>query len=137
MQVGLWLTMGMLVLARPALAEGMRIEPGKWELRSTNQQATGETRSDVRTMCFENAEMTPQVFMKDTSDCTTSDTKSDESSMSWKMTCASTGGSMSADASFTSGGSTMQGVMKMRIDVAGQQLTFDRLWEGKRVGMCD
>jgi hypothetical protein len=114
----------------------MHVKAGKWELRATHQQEGVQRTSDVKTLCIEEAGMTPQAFINDPS-CTVSDATSDERSMSWTVVCENRGGRMSGDAQFTSAGTTVDGVMTMRIEVAGGQGELRRIWKGRWLGACD
>ena len=127
--------LSLLLLVPAAPAAGMRVEPGQWEFRSVAIPSTG--REDVTKECVDEAEMTPEIFMKDAPECTVTDPQSDSSSMSWSMTCTSQGGGMSGDARFTSTGDTVEGVMNMHVRAQGMKMSMKRQWRGKRLGPCE
>ena len=122
-----------IALSAPALASGMKVDPGKWEFRSSSMQG-GE---QVSVECVTQTEMSPELFLKDSQGCTLADAKSDASSMQFKMSCASPGGKMTGEARFESTGKAIEGTMAMAMNVAGRQMTFERSWTGKRIGDCD
>lgn len=121
-----------------AHAEQFQVKPGKWKVTSTalNPMVPGGS-NHVMTQCFEQSGITPDSLMKQSGDCNVTDVDVTASEMSWKMDCPGHGGNTVAEAKFTSTGETMTGKMTMNMDVNGQQMSFDRTWQGEWVGSCD
>lgn len=127
-----------LSLSLPALAEGMKVEPGKWEFTSSSKTPMGASpMPKATTECITESEMDPDEFLKDADGCSVVEKDVSSDKMSYVMSCAGPTGPMVGRAVFTSTGSTVKGGMKMEIDFNGQPMTFETKWEGERVGDCD
>ncbi len=121
-----------------ALAEGMKVEPGKWEFRTTSKapmQPQPETR--VSTTCIEKPEITPETFMRDSKDCSVSGAETTATSMKWKVSCPNPHGQVNGHAEFTSAGEAVEGSMQMTMSFGSQSMSMEQRWEGKRLGACD
>jgi len=129
--------LALLATASPAVAEGMRIEPGQWEFTTTSPGAMGGTPAkNVRTECIREDSMTPQRFTAGMKGCQISEPTFDESSMSWKMSCPSPAGSMSGSGSFRSSGSSVSGSVEMTMKMGAQEFPMTSNWSGRRLGAC-
>jgi len=129
--------LALLATASPAFAEGMRIEPGQWEFTTTSPGAMGgPPTKKVRTECIRDDSMTPQRFTAELKGCQISDPKSDDTSMSWKMSCPSPAGSMNGTGSFRSSGSTVSGTLEMTRKMGAQEFPMTNNWSGRRLGAC-
>ena len=127
-----------LALAGSASAEGMKIEPGKWEFeRTARTPMSPEPKVETTTSCVAESEMTPQSFMKDARGCAVSDAETSSETMKWNVTCAAPHGKMTGQARFSSTGKSMKGQMEMTMKMGGQSMKFAQSWKGKRVGDCD
>jgi len=126
------------LLATQAIAGGMKIEPGKWEFRSTSVTSMAPNpQLEVTTECMKEEEISPQDFMEDAQGCTLTDSEATDSTMKWKMSCPSAGGEMTGEAEVYSTRKTIRGSMKMAMAINGQSMDFKMQWEGKRIGPCD
>jgi hypothetical protein len=122
-----------------ALAEQFQVKSGKWKVTSTalNPMMPGGG-NHVMTQCFDQSGITPDSLMKQSGDCNFTEVDVTASEMSWKMDCPGNGGGNTiAEAKFTSTGEAMTGTMTMNMSVNGQQMSFDRTWQGEWVGPCD
>ena len=127
-----------LALALPALAEGMKVDPGEWEFTSTSKVPMGAAPIPKSTTeCITESEMDPDEFLKDADGCSIVEKDVSSDRMSYVMSCPGPAGPMTGRAVFTSTGSTVKGGMKVQFDMNGQPMTFETTWEGKRVGDCD
>ncbi len=138
MQRFLGIAAGLLLGAGTAHAEGMRIEPGKWEFKTVmTMSMRPEPTVHNETRCMTEKEMDPQTFWKDAEGCSLSDASSDRSSMRWKLICPSPAGTMRGEAVVHSTGDTLNGTMKAEMSVNGQSMRMTHEWKGRRVGDCD
>ena len=129
----------LLALAAWAGAEGggIKVEPGKWEFRTRSNQPMGDPQEQLTTQCLSEDEMKPDIFRKDAKGCSFSETKTSATEMSWRMSCAQEGRTLTGDARFTSTGDAVEGVLKMAFLFDDQRVDFERTWRGKRLGPCD
>ena len=81
--------------------------------------------------------LTPETFMKKAQGCEISDSKSNDGSMSWKMTCPHHGGQLLGKAAFKSSGKRVDGTVKLTMNFNGQEMSFKQAWKGKYVGDCE
>lgn len=128
----------LLWMAAPAWAEGLRVEPGKWEMRSTSHMPMmPQPRTQVTTECVRQTELSPDTFLEQAEGCRLIDSEASGSRIRWQMECQSEGRKMTADGAFTSTGTTVKGTMKLAMDAGGHQMTMEHQWEGRRLGPCD
>lgn len=117
---------------------GMRVEPGKWEFRTSSNQPMGDNKERVTTRCLSENEMKPDIFRERApKNCVISEAKTRATEMSWKMSCSKQGRTLTSDAKFTSTGDAIEGVLEMAFLFDDKQLDFERTWHGKRLGPCD
>jgi hypothetical protein len=123
----------------PALATagGMKIEPGKWRFTATTDMPMSPPPKTL-VECVTETEVDPDRFMAEVDACTVSDIEMDDTAMSWKLTCTGDRGStMTGDAVYVTTGTTVSGVMTMKMRVDGQVMTMTSRTDGKRIGDCD
>lgn len=127
-----------LAVATPVLAEGMQVQPGKWEFTATSvMPMMPMPNTVVETECVTESEIQPEMFLDYVEGCTIQESETDAASMRWKVTCATTGGRMDGEGSARSTGTTVRGGMTLLMNFGGQQMTMRHDWEGKRIGPCD
>ncbi|NNL66945.1 MAG: DUF3617 family protein [Myxococcales bacterium] len=132
------LAAALLLLPSLALAGGMKVDPGKWEIHSIARMSMMPTpRESTQTQCVRESEMKPGEFLKDEDGCRVSDVVAEKARMAWTLVCDSGGGRMSGDAEFHSTGSTMKGRMTLTMKHGGIDMTVVRIFDGRRVGDCD
>jgi hypothetical protein len=126
------------LLAAPAFAGGMQVEPGTWEYTTTSKNSMMPgPRTMTMTRCITTPEVDPEAFMEEAQDCELTDIESDASSMHWKMVCTHPGGVMRGETHYTSTGATIRGTMTMTMTAEGQTMTMETQTEGRRLGACD
>lgn len=128
-----------LVLPCMALAEGVAVNPGRWEMSMTmNMPMMPAPQVRTETECVEETELNPEDFqMEGDSPCAVGDIDVDGDTVRWTLQCPSEMGSMSGEWSFTSSGDSMHGEGSMTADMGGQKMELTMSWEGRRVGDCD
>lgn len=128
--------LGLLVL--PVYVGALQIEPGKWEMTTTAiNPMSPQPRTDVIIQCMTDAEMSPEGFMVDAQECTTSNVVSTDEVMKWDMACDMDGTLANGNAEFNSTGTTANGHMQITMEFNGQQMKLERTWDGQRIGPCD
>ncbi len=130
----------LLTLATPGYAEGLKIQPGRWEFTSITPNPMGGA-PDRRTSsdCVRDEEMKPQFFTSQMQGCTVSDTHTDATSMGWTISCPSPTGAMgklTGKGEFRSTGTTMSGWVEVLLKVNGANYSSKSSWEGRRTGDC-
>lgn len=130
------LTLGLLVL--PGYAAAIQIEPGKWELTTTaTNPMSPQPQTEMLYQCMTDAQMSPEGFMGDADGCTTSNVVSTDETMKWDMICDMDGAQATGQAEFNSTGTSANGRMQITMEFNGQQMQFQRTWDGQRVGPCE
>jgi len=129
-----------VLFATGAVAEGVAVNPGKWEMTMTMQMSMlPAPQTKTTTECIEKEELGPAEFhMEEDSPCDFSDVVIDDDTVSWNVNCPGpAGGEMTGEWSFTSHGDSIEGNGSMSADMAGQAIEFTMEWSGQRVGNCD
>lgn len=122
-----------------AWAQGVAMEPGKWEMTTTMTMSMMPA-PQVRTVteCYTEDEFDPEKFNTNPdSTCATSDIEVDGQTITWNIVCPTEMGNMEGKWSFVSGGDTVSGTGDMSANMGDQVITFNMIWKGKRVGDCD
>jgi hypothetical protein len=138
-------TLAGLLLASTAIAEGVSVNPGKWEMTMTMEMETDldlpvqmPPQTHTSTECIEQEELGPDDFeMEEDSPCEFGEVSIDGNTVSWSVTCPGPAGSMTGNWSFTSHGDTITGQGSMSGDMGGQSMDFSMTWGGRRIGDCD
>lgn len=121
-------------------ADGIPIEPGQWEMKSTMTISMMPTpKTTIATECIEKDVLDPGAFnMDDENPCDINDVKFESNTTSWTISCAGPDGSATKGSwQMTSHGDTLNGKGDMSMEIAGQEFGFDMIWEGKRIGDCE
>ena len=128
-----------ILLATAVMAEGVAVDPGKWEMTMTMEMSmlpAPQTRTS--TECIEQNELGPDDFnMDEDSPCDFNDVEIDGNTVSWAISCPGPAGEMTGNWLFTSHGDSITGEGSMTADMAGQSMEFTMNWNGKRIGDCD
>lgn len=129
-----------LGFAAPAAAEGLRIEPGQWEIRSETRNSmmpTPQVRTRSECVSAEDAEWSPDRLMSEAQDCSVSDVVASSDTLEWKVRCGGPhGGEMKGHARYRSSGERFDGEMKFSMNAGGMQIEMDVTSEGRRTGPC-
>ena len=123
-----------------AIAEGVSINPGEWEMTSSmSMTMMPQPRVTTVKECIKESELNPADFnMDENNPCNITDVIIDGGSASWSISCPTEGGPvMEGRWEFTSSGDSISGSGKMTADYASQAMGFDMTWTGKRIGDCD
>jgi hypothetical protein len=122
-----------------ASAEGLDIDPGKWEMTSTMTMTMFPApQTFTVTECIEEEALDPDHFNMDQDNpCEISDVSIDDVTAKWAITCPTEMGSMKGQWEFTSKGDSISGNGTMSANYGGQQMGFEMTWVGKRIGDCD
>jgi len=123
-----------------AIAEGVSIDPGNWEMTSTITMTMMPQPQTTTVMgCIKEPELNPEDFnMDEDNPCNISEVAIDGDTASWSINCPTEGGAvMEGKWEFTSAGDSISGSGTMSMDYAGQEMGFEMSWAGKRIGDCD
>jgi len=122
-----------------AFADGIPIEPGKWEMTSTvNMPMMPQPRVTTTTECIEENEITPETLSDEGMDpgCTFDTGIVEGNTMKWSIDCSQAEGAVHGEWEATSHGNTMTGEGTMTVDMQGQPMVMTMNWDGKRIGDC-
>jgi len=128
-----------MVFSASAIAEGVSIDPGEWEMTSTiTMSMMPQPQTTTVKECIKEPELNPEDFnMDEDNPCNISEVVIDGDTASWSINCPTEGGPvMEGRWEFTSGGDTISGSGSMTADYAGQAMSIDMSWTGKRIGDC-
>jgi hypothetical protein len=123
-----------------AFAEGIPIEPGRWEMTSTvNMPMLPQPRVSTDIECIHESELSPEAMTEEGMDssCSFDTIMVDGNTMKWSMDCALEQGGSHGEWEVTSHGDSLSGDGTVTIDVQGQAMVMTMVWEGKRLGACD
>lgn len=129
----------MMLLASTANAKGVPIDPGLWEMTTTMRMSMmPQPQTSTDTECIEEFEMNPEDFnMDEENPCKITEVTIDGNTARWLISCPTGGGmTMEGKWEFTSKGDSIAGTGSMTAEVAGQDMSFDMDWTGKRIGPC-
>lgn len=121
-----------------AAADGVPIEPGLWEIRSTSKSPMMPApQTHTRTECIRESELRPDFFEEPSSECRVLDSTVEGSRMRWTLHCTTEGGEMRGDGELVAEGERMHGSMTLTMEAQGQRMRFENAWEGRRLGPCE
>jgi hypothetical protein len=128
----------LLTVPFTAMADGVTIEPGQWEMTMSMQMPMFPVpQEQAYTECVKETELDPEDFqMEGDQACEFSDVEMQGDSISWSMECPNEMGSTRGQWSFTSTGDSMHGNGSMTTEMGGQSMEFTMTWSGKRIGDC-
>ena len=128
-----------LLVAGTSSAEGVAIDPGQWEMTSTmTMSMMPQPRTTTTMECIEEDELNPEDFnMDEENPCAIKDVKVDGNTAHWTISCpAGNGMVMDGQWEVTSHGNKLSGSGSMETEMAGQKMSIEMSWEGKRIGDC-
>jgi len=136
------LTLALTLAAFNVAADGISIEPGKWEMTTVmNMPMLREPRVTTVSECMDKDEITPESMMEDmdnsNAECDMNVEVVEENTMKWTLDCSEKMGNSTGEWTATSYGDTMKGNGAITMNVQGQEIVMTMEWEGKRVGECD
>ena len=99
-----------LIAGMPSQATAMKVEPGKWQFKSSATMVAGPPpKTNMSTECIDDGDVDPNKFMEGDDTCRISDVSSTASKLTWKMTCPSPQGTMTGDAVHSRGNREQSG----------------------------
>jgi hypothetical protein len=122
-----------------ALADGISIDPGNWEMTATvKMPMLPQPRVTTTTECIRENEITPETLSADGMEagCTFDAEIVGNNTMKWTMDCDQQGGHSSGEWEATSHGNTITGGGTITINMEGQAMVMTMNWDGKRIGDC-
>jgi len=128
------------LLSGTAIAEGISIDPGLWEMTSTmTMTMMPQPQTSTATECMNESELDPETFnMDEDNPCEITDLAIDGNTASWLISCPTEGGPvMEGQWKMTSSGDSLNGTGTMSTEFSGQKMGFNMTWSGKRIGDCD
>ena len=128
-----------MVFSTAALAEGMAIEPGLWEMKSTMKMPMfPEPRVTTVTECMTRSEISMDDFSDGNLDpaCKFQVEQVGDNSMKWTVDCPVEGGSSHGEWSATSSGDSVSGDGLITMNLQGQSMEMTMEWSGRRTGPC-
>jgi hypothetical protein len=129
----------LLISSAGALADGVPMTPGKWEMKTTMEMSMFPA-PQVRTFteCIEETELKPENFnMEEDSPCDMADIEIDGNTVRWSISCPGAMGNMTGNWEFTSAGDSVIGTGSMSADMGGMAMEMKMNWEGERLGDCE
>jgi hypothetical protein len=138
----LFTAVSLLIVSTAAQAEGISIEPGKWEMNTVmTMPMLPEPKVTTVTECMEKDEITPESMSEDMNnpdaDCKMNAEVVGDDTMKWTMDCSEEMGNSRGEWEVTSYGDSMKGGGSVTMNVQGQEIVMTMEWEGKRIGACD
>ncbi len=118
--------------------DSVSIEPGLWE-GSTTMTSPMFPQPHVQTQqgCVKESKISPETLgYSENSECSISETNVSGDTLSWSMQCNTPGGAMNGQGSFESKGDSDSGNITMNMNVAGQSVSMEMVWKGRRIGSC-
>ncbi len=128
-----------IVMSSAAWAEGMVVEPGKWEMSSTvGMPMLGEPRTMKSEQCIQQSEFTPESFNDESmpNECTFEVQEMSATAMTWTMDCDTAGSTSHGQFSAQSSGDELSGNGTLTMSMGGQEMEMTMEWSGKRIGDC-
>ena len=135
------LAAALLLAGAPSLqAEGLPIDPGMWEMKSTvTIPMFPQPQLNTMTRCLRQSTITTEDFNSEGIDpnCVFGSTQVNEQTMSWTVECPVAGGATSrGNWQATSEGDRVTGSGQFSIDLQGQVTELTVSWEARRTGDC-
>lgn len=128
-----------LSITPPALADGIPVEPGLWEITSTmTMPMFPQPRVTTVTECMRKSEISMDEIGGENMDpgCTFDPPQTDGDTMRWSFDCPVDGGTSHGEWEATSGGDTVSGNGKITMSAQGQTMEMVMSWQGRRIGEC-
>ena len=136
-----------LLFAKAILAEGPKVKPGKWEIKTTvTMPMMPEAKVTTQTECITPEEASdPLASIMEEGTCKVLNKKESGNTIEFEVECeGDMGMKMNGNGSFTANGTTASGNMEMTMNMpqdmpqmGGQSMKMTQEWEGKWIGNCD
>ncbi len=122
-----------------ALAAGIPVQPGLWQMTSTmTLPILPEPRVTTTADCVEKSEISMDDMGTTGLDpnCTFEIDQVDSKTLKWSFDCPAEGGTSHGEWMAVSEGDSISGSGLMTMSFQGQAMEMTMAWEGKRVGDC-
>ena len=118
-------------------AEGVKIEPGEWEMTSTTSSATlDQDHVQTTSRCIKFSELTANDLTPKRGECSISENSVTGNTLNWKVACKMQVGTMNGVGSFSSKGTAGSGNMDLDMHVQNDKFKVQVTWEARRLGDC-
>jgi hypothetical protein len=132
-----WMASASVPAAQAAPPQGMPVEPGMWEFRSSiPDPLAGQPVSQVHRTCVRERVVTPERVMAKLDQCRIGNVVVKGSSARWKMRCQTPAGVMTGGGSLKSTTTAVAGTFDLSMFVGGFEIPITGAFKGKRVGNC-
>ena len=127
------------LLSLPAIAEGIPVTPGKWEMKTTISNSMMKNPTvNTMTECLRESELTPDKMGEGMQPgCDTKVTQLGDDTMRWTFDCQTQGTKMSGFWTAVSSGDSMTAEGEMTATFGEQDMKMTMTYEGKHIGPCD
>jgi hypothetical protein len=128
-----------LFTAPVALADGIPVEPGLWEMTSTmTMPMLQEPRVTAVTECMQKSEISMDDMGGDGMDpnCSFDMNQVDGNTMKWSFDCPVEGGTSHGEWEAVSEGDSVSGKGLITMSFQGQTMEMTMSWAGRRIGDC-
>jgi len=135
----LFLLLTSLLTAPVAMAEGIPVEPGLWEMTSTmTMPMLPEPRVTTATECMEKSEISMDDMGGEGMDpnCSFDLAQVDDKTMKWSFDCPVEGGTSHGEWEAVSEGRSVTGKGLVTMSFQGQTMEMTMDWAGRRIGDC-
>ena len=121
----------------PALAAGLNVEPGLWEVSwSMPNPLGGEPYRQTQRTCVRESTITTDRVNRELSACRVGNAVFEGSLVRWKMRCDTPAGPMTGTGKARSNGTTVLGAVDMSLALGALEIPTTGSFKGKRIGEC-
>ncbi len=133
--MGLAPALAALSLSSTAMAAGVPITPGLWEIKTQNSMLGTE---EVNQQCMQDAVFDPAAILGDEEGCELSNETVSGNSIDYDLACVDEGqqGSATGHFSFTIDGDQGNGNVDMTFNVGGETMNMQYSMAATRIGDC-
>jgi hypothetical protein len=119
------------------LAEALPIEPGLWEITTTNTNPmTGKKDTQVIKECMTEDKFDPIAMMNEDESCRVTEDDLDGNTLTFTLNCNMEGGESTMQGVYQIEGDHGKGNMKMEFSFGGQTMTSESNTEARRISDC-
>ena len=129
-----------LAVAAPAMAEGLKLKPGLWEMTYQYQAAMfGQAKDETEVNCVtpDKAELDPQKLLDDSIPCKPANLKTEGGVMTFDVVCEGLGEGTGGKARFETDGDAGSGKIDMIMKMGDMAIPMNASMTAKRLGACE
>ncbi|MGH6912876.1 MAG: DUF3617 domain-containing protein [Geminicoccales bacterium] len=119
----------LILLAGPALGEGLPISDGLWETTTTSPMTGAHTSRE----CLKDTELDPATMLQGQGDCRMTEERVVGNRLTFTMDCGAAG---AAQGHMFVEGDQSGGALTMQLDVGGRETDMTVSWDAHRIGDC-